>query len=29
MPVFALEGQDDLLMIVRRVEALAQFLAHR
>jgi glycyl-tRNA synthetase beta chain len=24
--VFALEGQDDLLMIVRRVEALAQFL---
>jgi glycyl-tRNA synthetase beta chain len=25
--VFALEGQDDLLMIVRRVEALAQFLA--
>jgi glycyl-tRNA synthetase beta chain len=25
--VFALEGQDDLLMVVRRVEALAQFLA--
>jgi glycyl-tRNA synthetase beta chain len=25
--VFALEGQDDLLMIVRRVEALGQFLA--
>jgi glycyl-tRNA synthetase beta chain len=25
--VFALEGQDDLLLIVRRVEALAQFLA--
>ena len=25
--VFSLEGQDDLLMIVRRVEALAQFLA--
>ena len=24
--VFALEGQDDLLLIVRRVEALAQFL---
>jgi glycyl-tRNA synthetase beta chain len=25
--VFALEGQDDLLMIVRRVEALGKFLA--
>ena len=24
--VFALEGQDDLLMVVRRVEALGQFL---
>ena len=25
--VFALEGQDDLLLIVRRVEALGKFLA--